>query len=139
MNNTPLPELPPRADNPLQVPFWEAVDAGYLAFQRCGRCSHAFLPAREECPKCLAASLVWERASGDAKLVSWVVYYRAFNPAFAPRVPYVVAVVELDEGPRMITNIVDAEDPEELCIDQRLRLKVETDGGTKVPRFVESD
>ena len=63
--------LPRPADNPLQRPFWDAAERGAIAFQRCGKCAHAFLPAREECPACLSPELVWEDASGSAKLVSW--------------------------------------------------------------------
>lgn len=131
-----LPPLPRPAGNVLQKPFWEAAEQGSLAFMRCNTCNHAFLPAREECPNCLLDTLSWEQASGSAELVSWVVYYRALNPAFAQRVPYTVAVVALAEGPRFISNIVDVADPETLKIGQQLILKVEQDGDLSVPRFV---
>lgn len=67
--------------------------------------------------------------------MSWVVYHIAYHPAFANRLPYNVAVVELDEGPRMISNVVQIDDPERLVIDQRLRLVFEDEGATAVARF----
>lgn len=131
-----LTELPRPADNPLQKPFWEAATEDRIAFMRCTRCQNAFLPAREECPKCLEADgLTWEIGSGEAKLVSWVVYHRPFNPAFADRVPYTVAVVELAEGPRLVSNIVGSRDPETLRIDEALVLRVEREGDLAIPRF----
>ncbi|HSV81720.1 MAG TPA: OB-fold domain-containing protein [Ramlibacter sp.] len=115
-------------------PFWDALQQGQLSFQRCTACGHAWLPARSECPQCLAATWQREAAKGDATLVSWVVYRHAYQPAFAQRLPYTVAVVQLAEGPRMITNIVGAE-PAQLRIDQPLRLQIEPDGELAVPRF----
>ena len=115
-------------------PFWDALKQGQLTFQRCTGCGHAWLPARSECPQCLRASWTREPAKGDATLVSWVVYRHAYHPAFAQRLPYAVAVVQLAEGPRMITNIVGA-DPQQLRIDQQLRLRIEADGELAVPRF----
>ena len=96
------------------------------------------MPARSECPACLADQWRWEKAGGGARLVSWVVYHTAFHPAFANRLPYNVAVVELDEGPRLISNVVGIEDAETLKIDQRLRLVIEDESGTAVPRFAPS-
>lgn len=124
----PLPEI-----TELSKPFWEALEAGALTFQRCRACGHAWLPARGECPACLAADWTRETASGGATLVSWVVYRHAYHPAFEHRLPYTVAVVALDEGPRLISNI--AGDGAGLRIDQRLRLVIETESGMAVPRF----
>lgn len=131
-----LPPLPTPAIDELNAPFWDAVQAGGLAFQRCGDCGNAWLPAREQCPNCLGGKSAWETASGDASLVSWVVYHMAYHPAFADRLPYAVAIVELAEGPRMISNITGTDDFEALRIDQPLKLRVEDVQGTKVPRFV---
>jgi uncharacterized OB-fold protein len=135
MSDTPL-QIPRPSSNPLQQPFWAALEEGRLTFQRCRSCCNAFLPARHECPRCLSPELAWEDASGSAALISWVVYHRAFHPAFAQRVPYTVAIVELAEGVRMISNIVGDSDPETLRIDQPLRLCIERGDGFAIPRFV---
>lgn len=132
-----MSELPIPAPEPTELsrPFWDALkQQGALTFQRCRACGHAWLPARSECPECLAADWQREPSRGGATLVSWVVYHHAYHPAFESRLPYTVAVVQLDEGPRMISNIVQA-DPQALRIDQRLRLVIEDEGGTAVARF----
>ena len=64
-----------------------------------------------------------------------MVYHTAYHPAFASRLPYTVAVVELDEGPRMISNVTGLDASKPLRIEQRLRLVVQDEGGTAVPRF----
>lgn len=134
MNDAPAPTFPEPDRSELGRPFWDALGQGRLTFQRCDSCGHAWLPARSECPRCLRPTWRREPALGGATLVSWVVYHHCYDPAFADRVPYTVAVVQLDEGPRMITNIVGA-DPGQLRIDQRLRLRIEHEGDLAVPRF----
>jgi uncharacterized OB-fold protein len=119
----------------LSTPYWDSLAQGTLTFQRCNACGHAWLPARSECPGCLAADWRREAASGAAKLISWVVYHVAYHPAFEHRLPYNVAVVELDEGPRLISNVVGVEDAETLVIDQPLQLVIEDENGTAVARF----
>lgn len=121
--------------HPLLDPFWHAVGEGRLTFQKCRHCGKSWLPPRSECPQCLQADWGWENASGEARLISWVVYHRAFHPAFAGRLPYTVAVVELAEGPRLASNIVGVADPEGLRVDQRLKLVIEQDFAMAVPRF----
>ena len=122
-------------DSPLWKPFWNATEQGKLLFLRCKHCGNAFLPARFECPNCLTPDPVWESASGRGRLISWVVYHKAPDPAFAARVPYTVAVIELEEGARMISNVVGIDDPESLTIDQNLVLDIQREDGVAVPRF----
>jgi uncharacterized OB-fold protein len=118
----------------INQPYRDGLASGRLMFQRCKACGNAWLPARSECPKCLSADCAWVAARGDARLVSWVVYHRAFNEAFKTRVPYTVAVVQLNEGARMISNIVGA-DPSALKIDQALKLQIDREGEASIPRF----
>lgn len=113
-------------------PYWDALDQGRLMFQRC-ECGNAWLPARRECPRCLSDKVRWEQAGGRGTLVSWVVYHIAYNDAFKDRLPYNVAVVELDEGPRLITNMVDAHAA--LACDAPVRLVIERDAGVALARF----
>ena len=127
MDELPLPEI-----TALNEPYWKGLEGGRMMFQRCAN-GHAWLPARDECPHCLSAKHAWEQASGRGKLLSWVVYRTAYHPAFKDRLPYVVAVVELDEGPRLMTNIVPAGAP--LALDMPVALKVEREGGCAVARF----
>ena len=117
----------------LSAPYWKALDEGRLLFQRCEACAHAWLPARSECPHCLARQPRWETASGRARLVSWVVYHHAYHDYYATRLPYNVAVVELDEGPRLVSNIVDARG--DLRSDMPLEIVVQREAGTALARF----
>jgi len=117
----------------LTAPYWNALAEGRLTFQRCVACRHAWLPARTECPRCLGREAVWETASGNARLVSWVVYHHGYHPYFASRLPYTVAVVELAEGPRMIAGLAPHERP--LRIDLPLKLVIQHEAGAALPRF----
>ena len=119
----------------LNTPYWDSLTQGVLSYQHCNACGHAWLPARTECPHCLEADWRWKAAAGGAKLISWVVYHMSYHPAFKDRLPYAVAIVELDEGPRLISNVIGVDDAESLKIDQRLRLVIEDESGTAVPRF----
>jgi uncharacterized OB-fold protein len=125
-------DFPKPEPTELSRPFWDALRDGHLVFQRCG-CGHAFLPARRHCPACLAGDPKWERASGKGRLVSWVVYHTAYHPAFENRLPYNVALVELAEGPRLLTNIVDPN--EALVADAPVELKIEWEGDAALARF----
>jgi uncharacterized OB-fold protein len=125
-------DLPQPEITELNRAYWDALRAGHLMFQRC-RCGHAWLPARHECPSCLRAGAGWERASGRGTLLSWVVYHTAYNPAFADRLPYHVALVQLAEGPRLITRIVDGH--ERLTGDARVELQVSWEGAQPLASF----
>ncbi|MEJ8839385.1 Zn-ribbon domain-containing OB-fold protein [Ramlibacter sp. AN1133] len=125
-------ELPKPEPTDLSRPFWDALREGHLVIQRC-RCGHAFLPARRHCPQCLQPDPQWERASGKGTLVSWVVYHTAYHPAFEARLPYNVALVQLAEGPRLLTNIVAAN--ASLNGDAPVELKIEWEGETALARF----
>src|SRR4051812_14121480 len=82
-----------------------ALAEGRLMLQVC-ECGQRWLPARANCPSCLGAQWSWQAAQGGGRLKSWVIYHIAFHPDFQARLPYNVALVELDEGPQLITNII---------------------------------
>lgn len=128
MTEMPLPTV-----TPLTQPFWEGLEAGELRYQRCTGCAHAWLPAREECPRCLSDQVSWQASAGRGRLISWVVYHQAFHPAFAERLPYNVAVVELEEGPRLISNV--NADQDALAIEMPLVVRIESESGIRVARF----
>ncbi len=109
------------------------LDAKRLAYQHCAACGNAWLPAREDCPRCWSRDWEWRDASGEATVVSWVVYHVGFDPRFKDRVPYNVAVVELAEGPRMVTNLIDP--PEGDPIGRAARVEFQHDLGRWLPRF----
>lgn len=106
-----MSEAAPRPDrsDPVAAAYWDALDAGELRFQRCGCCTSAWLPPQPACPACLSDAWTWERASGAGTVVASTVFHRAFHPAFADRLPYSVSLVELVEGPRLLTNVIATE------------------------------
>lgn len=115
----PLPK-----PSPVSQPFWEGTKAHELRLQRCRDCGqHIFYP-RSLCPFCLSENLEWVTASGRGKVYSYTVVRRAANPAFQRDVPYVLAIVELEEGPRLTTNIVGC-DPEEVRVEMPVRARYE--------------
>ena len=100
---------------PETKPYWEGAKAGELRLQRCDACSHAYFPPRPFCPKCAGRKVSWFKASGRGILYSYVIHHRP-APGFMP--PYSIAVVQLEEGPRMMTNIVNCpQTPEALQLD----------------------
>jgi uncharacterized OB-fold protein len=101
-----MSDEPPRPDlsDPIGAAYWEALDAGELRFQRCRTCATPWLPPMSACPVCLSEDWAWERASGAGTVVASTVFHRAYHPAFADRLPYSVSLVELDEGPRLLSN-----------------------------------
>ncbi|MER5787807.1 Zn-ribbon domain-containing OB-fold protein [Streptomyces sp. NPDC001980] len=103
----------PRYDHPepdaFTRPYWEAAAEGRLLLRRCGSCGRAHHYPREFCPHCWSEDVSWERATGRATLYTWSVVHRNDLPPFGDRVPYVPAVVDLAEGPRMMTELVAAD------------------------------
>ena len=97
----PLPKL--NADT---RPFWDGCRNHELRFQKCTECGHVRWPPSIICPLCYSDKTEWIRASGRGKVFSFIVYHKAYHPAFKPDLPYVVAIVELEEGPHFLTNIV---------------------------------
>lgn len=97
--------LPKPSD--LTRPFWEAAKRHELRIQRCGDCEGYVFYPRSVCPHCLSANLEWTPVSGRGTVYSYTVVRQAASKRFAGDVPYIFAIVELAEGPRMATNLVD--------------------------------
>jgi hypothetical protein len=88
------------------MPFWQAAKRHELQIQHCGKCgAHIFYP-RDVCPECFASDLQWVTVSGKGTVYSYTIARAPTHPAFADDVPYVIAIVELAEGPRITTNLV---------------------------------
>jgi hypothetical protein len=112
--------LPSRTDLPTieadTRPFWDAASDGKLLIRSCNGCSRAHAYPRTFCPYCWSEDVVWVEACGRATLYTWSVVYRNDLPPFGDQVPYAAAVVDLAEGPRMMTQVVDVPF-EELAVD----------------------
>ncbi len=129
-----MPDSPPPLPQPdsLTAPFWEACRRGALEVSVCSECGHRFLPPGPCCPRCWSTRLAPQEVSGRGRVFSFAVYRRTYHPAIPA--PYVVALVELDEGPRLISNIVGCA-PEEVDIDMKVELCLEEAGDFVLPRF----
>ncbi|GGJ32094.1 Zn-ribbon domain-containing OB-fold protein [Streptomyces brasiliensis] len=90
-------------------PYWDAAVEGRLLLRRCAACGRAHHYPREFCPHCWSEDVHWEQASGRATLYTWSTVHRNDLPPFPERTPYVAAVVDLAEGPRMMTELVGCE------------------------------
>jgi len=95
----------PNPDNETE-PFWEGAREGRLLIRRCNACGEFSFYPRPFCPKCWSEDVDWIEASGRATLYTWSVVHVNDLPPFPERVPYVAAIVTLEEGPRMMTNVV---------------------------------
>ncbi len=107
MTTPPTKPLPKPANEELSRPFWEAAKRHELIMPRCNTCSNVFFYPREACPVCLGADLGWTPVSGRGRVYSYTIVHQAVNAAFQPDAPYAYAVIQLDEGPRLVSNIVD--------------------------------
>jgi uncharacterized protein len=130
MADKPVPRPTPETR-----PYWDGARAGELRIQRCTACREHYFYPRPFCPRCGSSEVEWVTASGRASLHSYVINYRP-APGFEDDAPYAIAVVALEEGPRMMTNIVGIENtPENLVLDMPLEVTFQGRGDQCVPVF----
>ena len=116
-------------------PFWDAAQQQKLLLQHCRSCGKFWFPPSARCHHCLSGDFAWQEVSGEGRIYSFVVYHRLYHPAFEQDLPYVVALVELHEGPRLLTNIIGTPWQDIRC-DQPVRVVFEADArGTTLPQF----
>ena len=97
----PLPSI-----SDFNRPFWEAAKRHELRLQCCKSCGKFWAPNGPVCPHCFSEDYEWKRLSGRGRIATWVVFHKLYHPGFADELPYNVAFVEVDEGPRIVSNIV---------------------------------
>ena len=98
----PLPQ--PNADDRC---FWEGCRKHELRFQKCTTCGLVRWPASVLCPNCHSTSTRWIMATGKGTVYTFAVHHRTYHPAFQNEVPYVTAVIKLEEGPHFLSNIIE--------------------------------
>ena len=119
----------------ISAPFFDGARQGRLMLQHCTACDGWSFPVRERCPHCFAAKLEWRAASGKGTLYTFAVMHQVMNPGFASSVPYNVSQVDLDEGVRMVSNVVGIENAA-LKPGMRLEVVFEShDGTVSIPKF----
>lgn len=99
---------PRPAIEPDNAPFWQGCREHRLLLPTCRACGKAHLPPGPVCPFCFADEIEWRSASGRGRISTWTRVHKAWFPAFADEVPYNVVQVELDEGPRLTSQLVGA-------------------------------
>ncbi len=124
--------------DPDAAPYWEGIAAGELRYQRCGACDSAVFYPRSICPACGTPDPVWQVSAGDGVVHACSVIHRA-PPAHADEVPYVVALVDLAEGFRMMSRIVEC-DPATVPVGQPVRVVYRADSdGQAAPYFAPAE
>lgn len=114
--------VPPSSD--LTQPYWEAARRSELVVQQCEACQHLSFPPRAHCPDCGSAALAWRPVSGRGTVYSYTVAHRPPHPVFADQCPLTIAIVALEEGPRMMSNVVGC-DPDDVEIGMAVRVAFE--------------
>jgi uncharacterized OB-fold protein len=90
-------------------PFWDAAQQHELRLQRSTECGKFWAPPGPVCPFCFSGEYTWEQVSGRGVIASLVVFHKSYHPQFDNDMPLAAALVELEEGPRLITNVVQAD------------------------------
>lgn len=131
MSTLPCPKVPV---NPETQPFWDATAEGVLRLPHCDDCGWVIFYPRNQCPKCRSRDTTWRDLSGRGTVYSYTVT-RRIGGRWREHTPLVLAYVELEEGPRMMTNIVDC-DAEEVVIGMSVAVTFDDTGeGNAIPRF----
>jgi uncharacterized OB-fold protein len=128
--NKPLPTL-----DDGNRPFWQAAARGELRMQCCLDCGHIRYPINHICPRCLSGRSEWRRLSGHGEVFSTIVFHQVYHAAFAQEVPYNVSVIQLEEGPRMISNVVGVA-PQSVKVGDKVEAIFDTvSDDIAIPRF----
>lgn len=117
------------------APFWEATKKEELRMQKCDNCGHIRYPIGPVCTKCLNEKFTWGKLSGKGTIFNKIVIHQVYNKAFADDVPYNVVIVQLEEGPKMLSNVVGIPNEE---IDFDMPVEVVFDHVTEdvaIPKF----
>ena len=113
-------------------PFWDACRRGVLEVSACRTCGRLFLPGGPCCPDCWSTDLGQQAVSGRGEVWTYAVYRHRYHPAL--KVPYVVALIQLAEGPRLLSNIVGCA-PEDVQVGMPVEGRFEREGDFTLPRF----
>ena len=130
--NVPLPKPQPNADS---LAYWNGARERRLLIRRCTACGEKHFMPRHSCPYCWSDRLEWVESKGSGRVYSYSIVHRAPTAAFAAIAPYVIALIELDDGPRMFANVVGAK-ALEVAIGDRVHVTFEDRGeGAMLPQF----
>ncbi len=125
---------PNKLANADSQPYWSGVQEGRLMFKQCLQCRYVQFPPRHLCPKCWSDQAQWVASKGEGSVHSYTIVHRAPTAEYAGKVPYVIAMVELADAPRMIANIV-GDDALEVSIGDKVDVVFEQREGYALPQF----
>jgi len=128
MNFEGFAELFPEI-NELNAPFWNGLAAGEVRLQKCGKCGAHQYPAESFCYECGARDLSWVRVAGGGTVYSFIIVHQQYHKAFKEFLPYTVAIVQMDEGPRMLSAMLGLQKP--ISIGDRVRPCIRRVGGDR--------
>ena len=126
--------VPGPIPNNVSRPFWDAASEGRFTLQRCDTCGAWIFYPRSHCPQCWSPRLSWQEASGRGMVKSFSVIYRPGHPGWAAAAPYVVALIELEEGPTMLSTLVDIA-PDSVKVGMRVAVRFVPVGKFALPMF----
>jgi uncharacterized OB-fold protein len=115
------------------APFWDGAARGELLYQHCGACGRTQFPPRRHCAHCQAGEPQWRQSAGRGAVHTFTVVHRAPTAAFKDEVPYTIALVDLDEGFRMMMNMLGCP-PAEVEIGARVRVVFRPHGEAMLPQ-----
>ncbi len=134
-NSSEKPARPEPEVSRAGAPFWEAARNGKLLIQKCAACGENIFYPRIRCPECHSDSLDWVESSGKGTVYSYSVVYNNAPSGFMADMPYVVAIIRLEEGVQMLSNIVDCS-PEDIHCDMPVSVEFRQVGGFTLPLFL---
>jgi len=127
----PLPDLT-EADT---QEFWAATRSGRLVYQQCAQCDTVVFYPRRHCTGCTSGQLEWKTAKGTGTIYTYSVVRQSYHPFFRSQVPYVVAWIDLDEGLRLVSNVLGVAAPDPGLIGKRVRVEWESHESVSIPLF----
>ena len=134
MPDSTTPQKPlPQADEASR-PFYEGAMAGRLMIMRCTDCGAYRIPSRMHCDQCLSTNVEWVQASGKATIRTLGIMHQKYHPGFFGELPYNLALIELEEGPRMVSNVVGANNAD-LQVDMPVQVEFERHEDVAIPKF----
>lgn len=118
------------------LPFWEGTRERELRYQKCDDCGTVVWHPRRHCTGCTGGTLSWHVASGKGSIYTFSVVRQSYHPFFRGQLPYAVAWIDLDEGPRLLSNVVGVADPtKDLQCGQRVEVEWEAHEELNIPLF----
>ncbi|MDQ0287316.1 putative OB-fold protein [Desulfofundulus luciae] len=128
-SKVPVPQKRPETEK-----FWEGCKEGKLLLQKCNDCGEYIFYPRALCPHCMSQSLSWVESSGRGEVYTFSIHHRGPTPGFKP--PYVVALIDLEEGVRIMSNVIGC-DPNEVKIGMKVKVTFEQlSEDIYLPKFV---